>query len=104
MILNGNHYEIPELTFNTVCRMEEMGISLTEIEKKPMAAIRGFLALAVGDTEKAGNELEAHILNGGNLESITREINKAVSESGFFQKLAANAGKKTKTVKMNPAE
>ena len=105
MILNGKTYQIPELTFNAVCRLEELGVSLTEIDKKPMAAIRGFIALATGSLESAGNELEAHILSGGKLEEITQEITKAVSGSGFFQKLAESASpaKKAK-VKEIPAE
>ena len=53
-----------------------------------MAAIRGFLALAIGDTETAGMELEAHIVNGGDFTEIVEDIAKAVQDSGFFQALS----------------
>ena len=88
MKINGKIYKMPELSFNAVCQLEDMGISLTDFDKKPMAAIRGFLALAIGDVEAAGRELEAHIVNGGDFTEIVGEITKAVQESGFFQALS----------------
>lgn len=88
MTINGKIYKMPELSFNAVCQLEDMGISLADFDKKPMAAIRGFLALAIGDTETAGRELEAHIVNGGDFTEIIGEISKAVQESGFFQALS----------------
>ena len=88
MVINGNTYKMPERSFNAVCRLEDMGISLADFDKKPMAAIRGFLALAVGDVETAGRELEAHIVNGGDFTEIVGEISKAVQDSGFFQALS----------------
>lgn len=88
MKLNNIEYKMPQMTFNNVCKLEEMGVSLTEIDKKPMAAIRGLLALAVGDPEKAGRELEAHLEQGGDLQEILDEVVKAVNESGFFRALA----------------
>ena len=97
MTINGNKYKIPELTFNSMCELEDMGIALTTLDKKPMATIRGFIALAVGDTDKAGKELEAHITSGGKLDEILEEIQKAVSESGFFRSLAAGQTQKTPT-------
>ncbi len=89
MKINGKTYKMPELSFNTMCQLEDMGISLADFEKKPMAAIRGFLALAIGDTETAGRELEAHIISGGDFTEIVEEITKAVQESGFFRALSA---------------
>lgn len=89
MTINGKTYKMPELNFNAICQLEDMGISLTDFDKKPMAAIRGFLALAIGDAETAGKELEAHIINGGDLSEIADEITKAVQNSGFFQALSA---------------
>lgn len=88
MIINGKEYVIPELSFNTICKLEEMGVSLSEIKNKPMAFIRGFLALTVGTPEKAGQEIEQHLENGGDLKEITEEIVRAVNESGFFQAMS----------------
>ena len=115
MLINETNYIIPELNFNAMCRLEDMGVPLTEMDKKVMTAIRGFLALAMdGDLEKAGKELEAHLEKGGNLDQILKEINLAVENSGFFQSLAQNAQTKSAsnargeieeaTPDMNPSE
>ncbi len=102
MIINGKKYVLPELSFNTMCRLEEMGASLSEIGQKPMAAIRAFTALAVGTPEKAGEELEKHLTDGGDLKEIVDEITRAVNESGFFQALSKkrNAPKKEKPAEL----
>ena len=88
MKINKKIYKIPELNYNTICTLEEMGISLTDMDKKILSTVRGFLALAMnGDYEKAGKEMEEHLRNGGSLDETLEEINKAVEESGFFQAL-----------------
>lgn len=104
MNLNGKQYTIPELDFNAMCQLEEMGVALVSLDKKVMSTIRGFLALAMRtDIDTAGKALETHIINGGDLTEIMNEINKAVEESGFFQalqqkqKTSAPAGKSKKT-------
>lgn len=98
MIINGKEYHLPKLSFNTMCRLEEMGVSLTELNKMPMATIRAFAALAIGSIDKAGEELEKHLISGGELTDILDEIKTAVNESGFFQAL----GRKNKNQKNQP--
>lgn len=94
MKINGNEYKIPELNFNTMCMLEDMGLSLTNMDKKVLGTVRAFLALAMdGDEKKAGAEIEAHLINGGNLEEFMSEINEAVQNSGFFQALMAKQAK-----------
>jgi len=96
MIINGKNYKIPELSFNTMCQLEDMGVSLTGMDKKILSTVRGFLALAMGgDLEKAGKEMEEHLANGGGLEEMMTEINKAVESSGFFRALNTTTEKKT---------
>lgn len=88
MKINNKIYKIPELNYNTICILEEMGISLTDMDKRVFSTVRGFVALAMnGDYEKAGEEIEEHLKNGGSLDEVLEEINKAVEESGFFQAL-----------------
>lgn len=90
MKINGREYKLPELNFNTMCTLEDMGVSLVEMDKKVLSTVRGFLALAMdGDMEKAGMEIEKHMTEGGKIDPIMEEINKAVSESGF-QALSQN--------------
>ena len=86
MLINGKNYIMPELNFNTMCRLEEMGVALSDMDQKVLSTVRGFLALAIGgDLEKSGQELEAHLSKGGSLDQMLREINQAVENSGFFR-------------------
>ena len=88
MLINEKNYTMPELNFNTMCQLEDMGISMTEMDKRVLTTVRGFLALAMdGDYEKAGKELQRHLENGGSMDHVVQEINQAMEESGFFQAL-----------------
>lgn len=94
MIINGNEYKIPELNFNAMCDLEDMGVVLSNMEEKMLSTVRGFIALSMGgDIQRAGKEFEAHLASGGSIENIVEEINKAVSESGFFQALSQDKAK-----------
>ena len=85
MKINNKEYNIPELNFNAMCKLEEMGVNFMDMENKTLSTVRGFLALAMdGDLEMAGNELEQHLVVGGNVEDVVAEIGKAVEASGFF--------------------
>lgn len=100
MIINGKTYTVPELDFNAMCELEEMGVVLNEMDKKVLTTVRGFLALAMNsDMENAGRELEEYIVSGGKIEAIVEEINRAVSESGFFQALSQKAKTENSTGK-----
>ena len=90
MKINGTEYTMPELNFNTMCKLEDMGVSLTEMDQKVLTTVRGFLALAM---EKAGMEIEQHLASGGSLDPLMESINKAVNESGFFRALSQSQEK-----------
>ena len=90
MKINDREYTIPELNFNAMCELEDLGASFSEMDKKALSTVRAFLALAMGgDAEKAGKEIEAHIPSGGKFDDIMQDINRAVEESGFFRALKA---------------
>lgn len=92
MKINGKSYCIPELSFNSICELEAMGVSITSMDKHIMMTVRGFVALAMGgDIAKAGDEIQQHLMNGGSLDEIMPEITKAVNESGFFQAMGRNS-------------
>ncbi len=100
MVINGKNYKIPELSFNAMCTLEEMGVSLTSMDKKILSTVRGFLALAMGgDLDRAGKEMEEHLAAGGGLDDMMTEINKAVESSGFFRALNKTTPKKTQSSK-----
>ncbi len=90
MKINNREYRIPELNFNAMCVLEELGASFSQMDKKVLSTVRAFLALAMGgDVEKAGKEMEAHIASGGSFDEIMADISRAVEESGFFRALRA---------------
>lgn len=86
--VNGKTYLPMEFDFNTICEFDEMGISISEIAKKPTASARAYLAL-YHDNDKswAGNELQAHLLSGGTLEPILEAFGESLTESGFFRRV-----------------
>lgn len=90
--INGKSYPAKEITFNAVCQFEDMGVQLTEIEKKSIMLLRAYAAVCMNcDAEKAGAELEAHITSGGDLKDLSGALSAAVEESGFFQALSKRA-------------
>ena len=94
MKINGKDYKVPEFTFATMCDLENYGLSLTSINEKPLSAIRAFVALVIGNKEKADEELEQHLINGGDFEDIAKEMMNALSSSGFFRSIAARQEEK----------
>ena len=88
--INGNRYDIPEVTFDTICQLEENGVYLLNMDKKnPKLAtmIRGLVAWIMGvEPEEASKEIQEHIQNGGDIGEILRRVTEAVASSGFFGK------------------
>ena len=51
--INGQKYRAKEFDFNTVCDLEDNGVSLQDMTKKPMSMARAYFALCLnGDKEK----------------------------------------------------
>ena len=88
VIINGNRYDIPEVDFDAVCELEEIGINLLNMDKsnlKLATMARGLTAWIMGvDTQTATRELEAHIANGGNIADIITRATESMQRSGFF--------------------
>lgn len=97
--INGKRYNAKPFDFNTVCDLEDSGVSLKEISKKPMSLARAYFAICLnGDTEKAGQEIQAHVLNGGTLEEIYTVMGEEMNDSDFFQALNQKEEQETQTV------
>lgn len=97
--VNGKEYKTAGITFNTVCELEDNGIALADMAKKQTAFIRAYFAICAKiSVEEAGNELEQHIINGGNFNEIIETIAKEVEESGFFRALTKKSETETQTV------
>ena len=93
--INGRRYRFPELDFNAVCDLQDAGIdplNPKSIARKPIYAGRSILAWVMNDElEVAGNEIQQHILNGGNLTDLFECFTKAMEESGFIKSLTEKA-------------
>lgn len=104
-ILNGKSYAVKDIDFNMICDLEEQGISLEEIEKKPMSMIRTYVAFCMGaNSDVAGKEIENHLINGGNMNDIANVMGEAMKNSGFFQALNKRTQKETSTVRKKKGE
>lgn len=86
--VNGKSYKAREFDFNLLCDLEDQGLSLEDIDKKPMSLIRTYLAFCADITkEQAGREIEAHIENGGKFNDVVEAMSDQMSNSGFFRSL-----------------
>lgn len=106
MTINGKFYKDAELDFNAVCEMENMGVSIQNIDDNIMSAARAYAAICMRKPLRlAGAEIEAHIVNGGTLADILEPFNKKAEESGFFQALRKKAEEdQAEAQEMNPAK
>lgn len=89
--INGTTYRALPFTFNLIIDLEDMGISISEIQKKPMSVIRAYFALcSKKDKDSAGAELESHLLAGGKFDDVFTAMSKEMEESDFFRSLSEN--------------
>lgn len=94
--INGNTYPIKTMDVNMLCDLEDMGISMNEMQSKSFSFIRAILSIWMGvDPKKAGREIELHLMNGGSLEEIMDGIKVAMEESDFFRHLTKTAEEET---------
>lgn len=86
--VNNKLYKAKPFDFNMLCDLEEQGLSIEDIEKKPMSLIRTYLAFCAGiDKDRAGKEIEEHVIAGGNFDAVTEVLAAEMEESGFFRAL-----------------
>ena len=91
-VINGKRYTAKPFDFNLVCDLEDSGVSLTEMSKKPMSMARAYFALCFnGDKVTAGKEIEAHVKTGGNFNELYEAMGAEMNESDFFQALNQKA-------------
>lgn len=97
--INGKSYQGAEMTFNNVCRMEEMDAPITYGAKVSFSMLRAYLALCMNTSkENAGEELEKHIVNGGTMDELSEVMAEAIETSDFFRKLQETATEETPKV------
>lgn len=104
--VNGKEYKEAEITFNAVCELEEMGCPLASIKNSSFNVARAYLALCMGGgnnaKELAGQEIQKHVIAGGDISGIVEAFGKAIENSDFFQAIGKN--KKAENAKMENKE
>lgn len=90
--VNGKTYKAKEFDFNLVCDLEDEGISIEMMDKKPMSMIRAYFRLCSGRTKQdAGEQIENHIIAGGSMNDVADAMGDAMENSGFFRALREKA-------------
>lgn len=88
IVLNGQTYNIPEMTFEQICRLEENGVYLLNINRKDRnvaSMLRGIVAWIIdAEPEVASATIQAHLEKGGRIDDILIAVREAMEESGFF--------------------
>lgn len=86
--INNHIYPNVYIGFNVMCKWARLGIDISNTENAMMSfpLIQAYVAeLMKSDLEKAGNEIDAHLMNGGTFEDIANGLTEAFTESGFFR-------------------
>ena len=71
-VINGKTYVAKEFDFALVCDLEDLGISMEDIESKPMSFVRAYFMFCSGlNKNDAAKEIQEHMISGGNLVFFT---------------------------------
>lgn len=92
MKINGKEIAAKPIDFNAAIRLNELGGDIFAYNKSPLSALRAYLAYCMGtDAEDAGNEIEKHIIGGGDLHELVKAFAGACNDSAFFRAMVAKA-------------
>lgn len=87
-VINGVTYTPKQFTYNTICDLEDMGVSLQDMQNKPMSVVRAYFAVCTGKgAEYAGEQIEQHVINGGDFSAVLEAMNEEMEKSDFFRAL-----------------
>lgn len=96
--LNDKEYTMPEIDFNAICELSELGVDVMNpktLSKHPIPTARAIVAWVIGeDLEVAGNAIQKHILAGGDIAHILTAFVGAIEDSGFFKNLPGRTEEK----------
>lgn len=93
--INGKKYTAIPMNFNTVADLSELGLDMMSGNMPYAQTVRAYFALCAGiDKHEAGNEINAHVLAGGNLTELTDVFQYECANSGFM-----NPEKRTPAIK-----
>ena len=56
-----------------ICDLEDLGVSIEDIERKPVSIVRAYAGICMGKSAKeSGIEIQEHLLNGGSFDDIMK--------------------------------
>lgn len=89
--LNNKEYEVKDITFREIVKMEKCGVDIMTLGKgntfgQAVAMVSYITGLS---KEKALDEIEAHLDNGGTLNDVIKCF-EIFEDSDFFKKVGAN--------------
>ena len=88
--LNGRAIRAAEVDFNYVSMLGENNIGINEIGRKQLPALRVYVAHCTGlDVETAGELINQHIINGGDIVDVMTTFGKKCDESAFFRAISS---------------
>ena len=106
--VNGKTYPAVEVTFNVLCDMDEMGVSIEDLDPRHIIRfLRAYVAVCMGATpEDAGVEIGSHVMSGGAIEDLIAIMTEAFEEGGFFrtQQTGQEAPAPENTEESNPSK
>ena len=92
MIINGKEITAKPIDFNATIELNDLGGDIYSFGTKPLAALRAYLAYCEGvSAEEAGQEIEAHIVGGGDLSDLSTAFMKACDDSAFLKAMITKA-------------
>ena len=92
MIINGKEITAKPIDFNATIELNDLGGDIYSYGTKPFAVLRAYLAYCEGvSAEEAGQEIEAHIIGGGDLSDLSAAFMKACDDSAFFKAMITKA-------------
>lgn len=96
--INDKNYKSAPFDFNLMCRFEDFGVDMSQIESKPLVVFRAYFAICSNMTiEEAGNELNKHVCGGNDLSGIIKAFLSEMKKSDFFQKMTTEQKKIVET-------
>lgn len=105
--INGRVIQAKEIDFNFICDLSNDGIELADLGKKILPAVRSYIAYCMDvDAATAGEEIQKHIVGGGNFEEVINVFNEKAEDSDFFRAMGQETDEKknTKTQKKNTSK
>ena len=98
IVLANKEYNVPDLDFNAVCDLADKGVDIMNpkaFSNNPIMTARSITAWMLGITAiEAGQVIQDHVLDGGDIADIFTVFNEVVDESGFIQALQKRGAKR----------